>query len=34
VTQPPEDPFRPILREMAVIVAFLLIVLYLTACAT
>lgn len=29
----PEDPFRPILREIAVVVAFLLVVLYLTACA-
>ncbi len=33
MSHPPEDPFRPILREIAVVAAVLLIVLYLAACA-
>lgn len=33
MSHPPEDPFRPILREIAVVAAALLVVLYLTACS-
>ena len=33
MSEPPEDQRPPILREIAVVVLFALIVLYLTACA-
>jgi len=33
VSEPPEDQRPPILREIAVVVAFALIVLYLSSCS-